>query len=159
MFSLSIILPAHNEETTVGDVVYQVSEVVRQLGMEHEIILVNDGSTDRTGEIARELAQRIPNFRLIEHFPSRHYGGALKAGFAAATKDLIAFFPTDGQFVFGEIDRLLNKITEADIVSGYRANRQDNVIRRLNALGWNMVVWLLFGYLCRDEESKHLSPS
>jgi glycosyltransferase involved in cell wall biosynthesis len=118
--------------------------------MDYEIILVNDGSTDRTGEIARELEQRIPNFRLVEHYPNRGYGGSLKAGFTAATKGLIAFTPADKQFVFGEITRFLAKIDQADIVSGYRANRQDPLIRKFNALGWNMTVRLLFGYLCRD---------
>ncbi|MDY6877164.1 MAG: glycosyltransferase family 2 protein [Chloroflexota bacterium] len=150
MSSLSIILPAHNEEATIESVVEEVYDVVQQLGMDYEIILVNDGSTDRTGEIARELVQRFPDFRLVEHYPSRHYGGALKAGFAAATKELVTFFPADKQFIFGEIDRLLERLDEADIVSGYRANRQDNFIRKLNGWGWNMVVRLLFGYLCCD---------
>jgi glycosyltransferase involved in cell wall biosynthesis len=150
MSSLSVVLPAHNEEATVADVVEEVSTVAQQLGMDHEIILVNDGSTDRTGEIARELAQRIPGFRLVEHHPGRGYGGALKAGFAAATKELIAFFPTDKQFVFAEIDRFLARIDGADIVSGDRVDRQDSPIRKLNALGWNTLVRLLFGYLCRD---------
>ena len=150
MLSLSIVLPAHNEEATVESVVEEVYGVVQRLGMDYEIVLVSDGSTDRTGEIARVLARRIPNFRLVEHYPSRHYGGALKAGFAVATKELIAFFPADKQFVFSEIDRFLERMDEADIVSGYRANRQDNFIRKLNGFGWNMVVWLLFGYLCRD---------
>jgi glycosyltransferase involved in cell wall biosynthesis len=150
MSGLSVVLPAHNEEATVAGVVEEVSTVVQQLGMDHEIILVNDGSTDRTGEIARDLAQRIPGFRLVEHHPGRGYGGALKAGFAAATKELIAFFPTDRQFVFAEIDRFLARIDEADIVSGDRVDRQDSPIRKLNALGWNTLVRLLFGYLCRD---------
>lgn len=150
MLSLSVVLPAHNEEATVESVVEEVFAVAQQLGMDYEIILVNDGSTDRTSEIGRTLALRIPNFRLIECFPSRHYGGALKAGFAAATREVITFFPADKQFVFSEIDRLLAKLIEADIVSGYRANRQDNFVRRCNGFGWNMVVWVLFGYLCRD---------
>jgi glycosyltransferase involved in cell wall biosynthesis len=150
MPSLSVVLPAHDEEATVADAVEEVSNVMHQLGMDHEIILVNDGSTDRTGEIGRELAQRIPNFRLVEHYPSRHYGGALKAGFAVATKELIAFFPADKQFVFSEIARMLERLDGADIVCGYRANRQDNLIRKFNGLGWNLVVRLLFGYLCRD---------
>jgi glycosyltransferase involved in cell wall biosynthesis len=150
MPSLSIVLPAYNEEENVASAVEEVSTVAQQLGMDYEIILVNDGSTDRTGEIARELEGRIPNFRLVEHYPNRGYGGALKAGFAAATKDLIAFTHPDRQFVFGEVTRLLAKIDQADIVSGYRANRQDPLIRKFNALGWNTLVRLLFGYLCRD---------
>ncbi|RLC92319.1 MAG: glycosyltransferase family 2 protein [Chloroflexi bacterium] len=150
MSGLSIVLPAYNEEANVESAVERVSTVAQQLGMDYEIILVNDGSTDRTGEIARELMQRIPNFRLVEHYPNRGYGGALKAGFAAATKDLIVFVPADNQFDFGEINRLLERIEEADIVSGYRARRQDPFIRKLNAFGWNTLVRLLFGYLCRD---------
>ena len=150
MSSLSIVLPAYNEEANVESAVEQVSAVAQRLGMDYEIILVNDGSTDRTGEIARELMGRIPNFRLVEHYPNRGYGGSLKAGFAAASKELIAFVPADKQFEFAEITRLLERLEQADIVSGYRAHRQDRFIRKVNAFGWNMVVRLLFGYLCRD---------
>ena len=150
MPSLSIVLPAHNEEENVASAVAEVSGVAQQLGMDYEIIMVNDGSTDRTGEIGRDLAQRVPNFRLVEHHPNRGYGGSLKAGFAAATKDLVAFFPADKQFVFSEIRQLLERVDEADVVSGYRANRQDPFIRRLNAFGWNTLIRLLFGHLCHD---------
>ncbi len=150
MPSLSVVLPAYNEEANVASAVERVSTVTQQLGMDYEIILVNDGSADRTGEIARELVERIPNFRLVEHYPNRGYGGSLKAGFVAATKDLITFVPADNQFEFGEITRLLEYTDEADIVCGYRAERQDTLVRRFNALGWNTLVRLLFGYLCRD---------
>lgn len=150
MSSLSIVLPAYNEEANVASAVEQVSAVAQQLGMEYEIILVNDGSADRTGEIGRELMERVPYFRLVEHYPNRGYGGSLKAGFAAATKDLIAFVPADNQFDFGEIHLLLDALDGADIVSGYRAKREDHFVRKLNALGWNTLVRVLFGYLCHD---------
>jgi glycosyltransferase involved in cell wall biosynthesis len=150
MSSLSIVLPAYNEEANVASAVEQVSAVAQQLGMEYEIILVNDGSADRTGEIGRELMERVPHFRLVEHYPNRGYGGSLKAGFAAATKDLIAFVPADNQFDFGEIHLLLDALDGADIVSGYRAKREDHFVRKLNALGWNTLVRVLFGYLCHD---------
>ena len=152
MDSLSIVLPAYNEAENVEQAVSHVSEVAQTLDRDYEIILVNDGSTDRTGEIGRELEKGVPNFRLVEHYPNRGYGGALQAGFEAAEKGLIAFYPGDAQFNFGEITRLLEQLEEdeADIVCGYRVDRQDNAIRRLNAWGWNFVVRLLFGYLCRD---------
>lgn len=150
MLSLSIVLPAYNEETNVEDAVNEVSTVARAMGLDHEIVLVNDGSTDRTGEVARELAARVPNLRIVEHYPNRGYGGALKAGFAAASKELIAFFPADKQFDFKEVGQLLNRMSDADIACGYRANRRDNALRKLNAFGWKMVVRSLFGYLCRD---------
>jgi glycosyltransferase involved in cell wall biosynthesis len=147
---LSIFLPAYNEEENAASAVEKVSTVAQGLGIEYEIILVNDGSGDRTGEIGRELDGRIPNYRLVEHYPNRGYGGALKAGFEAATLDLVAFVPADNQFDFAEIDRFLEKIANADIVCGYRADRQDNVVRKFNAIGWNTLVRLMFGYLCRD---------
>jgi glycosyltransferase involved in cell wall biosynthesis len=150
MPKLSIVLPAYNEEENAARAVEEVSAVAQALGLEHEIILVNDGSRDHTGEIGREMEGRVPHFRLVEHHPNRGYGGALKAGFAAARGELIAFTPADKQFVFAEIERMLPLIGQADIVCGYRADRQDPAIRRLNAWGWNTLVRLLFGRLCRD---------
>jgi len=150
MTSLSIVIPAHNEGATVIEVVEEVWSIAQQLGLDYEIILVNDGSTDQTGPLAHSLTQRIPKLRIVEHFPGRGYGGALKAGFAAATKELIAFFPADRQYVFSDIGRLLERSTAADIVSGYRANRQDNFVRKLNAWGWNVLIKMFFGNFVRD---------
>jgi glycosyltransferase involved in cell wall biosynthesis len=152
MDSLSIVMPAYNEAENVAAAVQAVSEVAQALEREYEILVVNDGSKDNTGQVVRDLESQVPGLRLVEHYPNRGYGGALKAGFEAATKDLIAFIPADNQFVFGEVDGLLEKMKaeDADIVCGYRHDRQDPLIRRLNALGWNSVVRLLFGYLSRD---------
>lgn len=152
MPSLSIVIPAYNEEANVAAAVEEVSRAAQTLNMDYEIILVNDGSRDRTGDVARtELTPRIPNFRLVEHFPNRGYGGALKAGFAAATKDLIAFTPSDKQFKFSEITLLLGKLTPSiTLVSGWRVKRQDNFIRRMNGRGWNTVVMILFGRTIHD---------
>jgi glycosyltransferase involved in cell wall biosynthesis len=152
MTSLSIVIPACNEQGNVRAAVQEVSSIAQRLDMDYEILLVNDGSRDQTGEIARaELAPHIPHFRLVEDFPNRGYGGALKAGFAEATKDLIVFIPADNQFDFGEVRLFLDRLTpDTMIVSGRRVDRKDNFIRRLNGFGWNLVVRMLFGYLIRD---------
>ena len=150
MYSLSVVIPAFNEEPNVGAALKRVSDVLQTLNLDSEIILVNDGSRDRTGEIAKSLVGEIPHLKVVEHFPNRGYGGALKAGYAAATKDLITFVPSDNQFDFNEIRLLLSKIDNADIVTGYRAHRVDPLIRKINGFGWNSVVRLLFGYLARD---------
>lgn len=143
-------MPAWNEEANVEAALKHVSQVLQSLDLDYEIILVNDGSRDRTGEIAKSLVRQIPHLKVVEHYPNRGYGGALKAGFANTTKDLIAFVPSDNQFDFNDIRGLLAAIDGAAIVSGYRADRQDPLIRKLNAFGWNSVVRLLFGYLARD---------
>jgi glycosyltransferase involved in cell wall biosynthesis len=152
MPSLSIVIPAYNEADNVVPAVEEIASVAQSLKVDYEIILVNDGSRDATGALSRsQLAPRIANFKLVEHFPNRGYGGALKAGFAAATKEVIAFTPADQQFDFREITRLLDKLTPSmTLVSGWRVNRQDPLIRRLNGLGWNLVVAILFGRLIHD---------
>ncbi len=150
MLSLSVVIPAFNEEPNVAAAIQRVSAVLQTLDLDYEIIVVNDGSRDRTGEVAKSLIGQVPHLKVVEHFPNRGYGGALKAGFAAATKEWIAFIPSDNQFDFGEIQQLLAQADHADIVAGYRANRQDPLIRKFNGLGWNSVVRVLFGYLVRD---------
>ncbi|NLF01121.1 MAG: glycosyltransferase family 2 protein [Anaerolineales bacterium] len=150
MPELSVFMPAYNEADNVERAVQQVSQVAQTLGIDYEIIVVNDGSRDDTGDVVRSLLGQVPHLRLVEHYPNRGYGGALKAGFAAAEGNLIVFVPADNQFDFAEVTRLLSKAQGADIVCGYRANRQDHFVRKLNAFGWNTLVRLLFGRLCRD---------
>ena len=150
MTTLSIVIPAYNEEANLSRAVEQVIEVSPGLKIDTEILVVNDGSQDRTGEIARELVNKYRSVKLVEHYPNRGYGGALRAGFAACSGELIAFFPADNQFNFAEIEILLRNINHAAIVSGYRVERQDSLVRKINAFGWNSLVSILFGYLCRD---------
>ncbi|HJW84602.1 MAG TPA: glycosyltransferase family 2 protein [Anaerolineae bacterium] len=151
MPSLSVVIPAYNEAPNVAQAVRNVSHVLQEMKSEHEIIVVNDGSQDRTGDIVRELLASTPNLKLVEHFPNRGYGGALKAGFAAATRELIAFAPADNQFDFGEIRLLLDRLTpDVVLVSGRRVDRKDNLIRKFNGFGWNTAVRLLFGHLIKD---------
>ncbi len=147
---LSVFLPAYNEEENVQRAVEHVSAVCHGLGFTYEIIVVNDGSTDGTGDVVRDLMLGIANLRLEEHHPNRGYGGALQAGFATSNGELIAFIPADNQFDFNEVQSLLDRVDEADIVCGWRADRQDSAIRKLFASGWNTVVRILFGRLCRD---------
>jgi glycosyltransferase involved in cell wall biosynthesis len=148
--ALSVVIPSYNEEASVGATIERVSAAVRAAGIPHEILAVNDGSGDRTGEVVRSLQPRIPELRLVEHFPNRGYGGALRAGFEAARHDWIAFLPGDNQFDPSDLGRLVEQAGHADIVSGFRADRQDALMRKVNAFGWNLVVRLLFGRLCRD---------
>lgn len=150
MKNLSIVIPAYNEEANLARTVTDVSDIARGLGCDYEIIIVNDGSHDETGQIARGLGWHLPKIRVVTNTPNRGYGGALKAGFAAATKEWIAFVPGDGQFDFSEIHRLLEYTPKAEMICGYRANRQDPFVRKLNAFGWNTLVTLLFGRLARD---------
>ena len=115
-----------------------------------EVILVDDGSTDGTAELIDKLANEYPSVRGIHHTQNQGYGAALGSGFRAATKDFVFYTDGDGQFDLGELPALLPLIRDNDIVSGYRLNRQDNLIRKLNAFCWNWLVCFLFGLKIKD---------
>lgn len=150
MFSLSFVIPAYNEEPNVAEALRRASAVLQGLNLDYEIILVNDGSRDRTGEIAKSMIGSIPHLRVIENNPNRGYGGALKTGFYAAIKEWIAFAPSDNQFDFNQLADLIAKANGAGIVTGYRANDADPFMRRVNRWGWNGLVQILFGYMTSD---------
>lgn len=149
---LSIVIPAYNEQDNVAKCLTDVYAVVTKLKLDAEIILVNDGSTDRTEKVAKKLLPKIPILKIVTNLPNRGYGGSLKAGFAKATRELIAFFPADNQFDFSEVEKLLRKQEEtgSDIVSGVRTVRQDSWHRLLVAWAWNTGLRALFGYLASD---------
>lgn len=150
MSSLSFVIPAFNEEPNVAEALRRVSAVCQTLNTDYEIILVNDGSRDRTGEIAKSMVGQIPELRVIENNPNRGYGGALKSGFDAATRELIAFAPSDNQFDFSQVKDLLAALDGNGIVTGYRANDADPFMRRVNRWGWNLLVRILFGNMASD---------
>jgi glycosyltransferase involved in cell wall biosynthesis len=150
---LSVVIPAYNEEENTAECLTTVHKILKQSDYDWEIIFVNDGSKDRTGEIAKSFLPKIKHLKIVENKPNRGYGGSLKAGFARATKEFIAFTPADNQFDFSEIHKLvrLQQETNADIVSGIRlGGGVDPFMRRVNRFGWNSIVTLLFGRLASD---------
>lgn len=150
MVSLSFVIPAYNEEPNVVQALRRASSVLQTLHLDYEILLVNDGSRDRTGEIAKSMVGQIPHLHVVENKPNRGYGGALKSGFYAANKEWIAFAPSDNQFDFAQVRDLIAHTPQADLITGYRANDADPLMRRVNRWGWNNLVHLLFGYMTRD---------
>ena len=148
--SLTIFFPCHNEEANVERVTRQAVAVGRQVADELEVIIVDDGSTDRTGEIADRLAAEIPEVRAVHNNPNLGYGGALQRGFREATKNWIFYTDGDGQFDLGEISKVLPLLERYDVVSCYRLDRKDSLTRKLNAWAWTKLVGLLFGLKLRD---------
>ncbi len=130
--------------------VERMTAVLPRVADDYEIIVVNDGSADRTGAVADELAQRDPHVRVVHHPVNRGYGGALKSGFAASRKAYVFFTDGDGQFDVAEIERLLPFVPEYDVVVGYRLDRVEGGLRKLNAVLWNGLVRGLFRIPVRD---------
>ncbi|MEW6198898.1 MAG: glycosyltransferase family 2 protein [Planctomycetota bacterium] len=149
-FSLTIFYPCYNEEANVERVTRAAVEVGRRIADDLEVLIVNDGSRDRTGEIADRLAAEIPEVRAVHNRPNQGYGGALTRGFREATKNWIFYTDGDGQFDLNELPRLLPLLEMHDVVSCYRLNRQDPWVRKLNAWAWSTLVNLLFAIRLRD---------
>src|SRR5215813_12490142 len=150
MKSLSVVLPAFNEEANIRAVVEDAYQNIPKFTPVFEIIVVNDGSKDRTGEICDRLAAEFPEVRVVHHIRNRGYGAALKSGIERARNDLIFFTDADGQFDLKEVAALLEKTDAYDIVAGYRAQRQDPPHRLLFAWGWNILVRIVLGVRIRD---------
>jgi putative flippase GtrA len=148
--SLSVVLPAYNEEQVIASTISNVLDALSPWRIDAEVLVVNDGSTDRTGAIVAALAETCPQVRLITHPINQGYGAALASGFAAATKELTFFMDADGQFDIRDLLRFFQFIDEYDSVIGYRLNRQDSWMRKLNAWGWKCLIGWVLGIHVRD---------
>jgi glycosyltransferase involved in cell wall biosynthesis len=148
--SVSVFFPCFNEQDTVEPLTRKTAEVLSRLSDDYEIIIVNDGSTDRTPDIAERLAREIPQVRIVNHPQNLGYGAALQSGFRAASKELVFYTDGDAQFDINELAGILPLIEKYDIVSCCRTNRQEGLVRRFNSWCWTRLVCMLFGLDLRD---------
>jgi glycosyltransferase involved in cell wall biosynthesis len=150
VLSISAVLPAFNEEQVIAASVAAMVTTFEALGADYEVIVVNDGSRDRTAAILTELGQANPRVRMVSHERNQGYGAAVWTGFISATKELVFLTDGDKQFDVDELSLLLPMMDGADMVIGYRHKRADPPLRLLNAWGWKLLVNGLFGYTARD---------
>lgn len=147
---ISLVLPAHNEEPNIRAVVEEATQVLPTAFTGYEVIVVNDGSKDRTLEIAEQLASEDVHVRVVNHPVNRGYGAALTSGFNAARGDYIMFMDSDRQFDINDVHRLTPYVEDYDIVAGYRIKRNDPAHRLLNAAIFGLAVRLMFDIQVRD---------
>jgi glycosyltransferase involved in cell wall biosynthesis len=147
---LSFFFPALNEEDNIAPIVDEALTVLPRFVDDLEITVVDDGSTDRTGEIADELASKDRRVRVIHHGTRRGYGGAVRSGLEAATKPWVFFTDGDRQFSLEDLGRLIEAADGADAVVGYRIKRADPARRLFVAWVYNRLIRLLFGGGWRD---------
>lgn len=147
---VSLVLPAFNERENLEAVVRRAAEVLPSLTESFEIVIVDDGSRDGTGELADRLAEEYPMVRVVHHKVNRGYGAALRSGFAAARGDFVLFMDADQQFDPADLAHLAPFVPHADIVAGYRVQRRDPWIRLFYASIFNLAMRFLFGITIRD---------
>ncbi|MFH0937197.1 MAG: glycosyltransferase family 2 protein [Candidatus Daviesbacteria bacterium] len=151
--SLSVFFPAYNEEKNIGQTLEQANEVLKGLNLKnYEIIVIDDGSKDKTGEIVKKLQKNNRYIRLITHNPNKGYGEALKSGFYNSKYDWITFTDADGQFDFSEINKFIEKEeeTNADLVIGFYLDRKVSISTKITSKVWELVIFMLFGLKVKD---------
>lgn len=149
---LSVFFPFWNEEKNIEKIISKALAVIPKVALRWEIIMVDDGSADRTLEIANALALKNQNLRVVALHPNRGYGAALKAGFEHSKYKYIVFTDGDLQFNFSEITKFIEKIEDADIVIGYRKIRRDQkILKRLLLMNLLKIGdFILFGFTFKD---------
>lgn len=148
---ISVTFPCYNEEANVARMIEASLEVLGRVADRYEVIVSNDGSADRTREIAEGYAAKHPDVvRVLNQYPNRGYGHALKSGLRAARYEWVFFTDGDCQFDLREMERMIPFLPDHDIVTGFRAQRRDPLHRRWNAFGWNLVGRVLLGVRVRD---------
>lgn len=150
--SVSVFFPAFNDAFSIGRLVIEAFETLRERVPDHEVIVVNDGSEDHTGEVLADLQkQYAPRMRVITHECNRGYGGALRSGFAAASKELVFYTDGDGQYDVREMPKLLEKMRpDVGLVNGYKLRRNDPWHRIWVGNVYNLFSRFLFQIRIRD---------
>jgi len=147
---LSLCLPAYNEEANIEDTVRSACAILPEFVQDFEIIVVDDGSKDKTSEIVSRLAEKDLRVRLERHKQNGGYGAAVTTGLRAARGDLVMFTDSDGQFNMLDLAQLLTRLEGHDMVVGYRYPRADRWLRKLNAWSWNQLIGRTLGISVTD---------
>ncbi len=147
---LSVVVPCFNEEGNIARVVGQAAEVGQSLASELEIVVVDDGSTDDTSQVLRELRARIPELTIVTHLRNRGYGAAVRSGLDRASMELVFLTDGDGQFDLRELPAAARLLSDHDVVAGYRVDRSDGWWRGLWGRTWTALVNRVLGLGVRD---------
>lgn len=151
--SISVFLPTLNEEENIKDCVVSVDKYLNKRFKDYEILVIASGSTDKTVEIVNKLANKNKHVKLINSKEKLGYGIALRSGFAHSTKELIFYTDSDNQFDIKDMDKMLPLLSSFDIVSGYRINRQDPIMRIFIANAYNLIINILFNLNIKDVDA------
>lgn len=151
MASVSIFYPCYNDWGTMGSMVMLTIRTAERLGLDYDITLIDDGSGDHTADLLEEIERHFPQVTVKRHGTNRGYGGALRSGFASATKEWIFYTDGDAQYDVRELDRLVAKISDdVDVVQGYKITRHDPLHRIIIGRIYHHIVKLAFGLKIRD---------
>jgi glycosyltransferase involved in cell wall biosynthesis len=151
MPSLSIFFPAYNDAGTIASLAIVAHMAARKLTDDYEVIVVDDGSPDHTGELLDEMARQFSWLKVVHHAKNRGYGGALRTGFETASKDLVFYTDGDAQYDPRELSKLWEAFSsDTDFVNGYKIGRSDPLHRIVIGRVYHWFVRTAFGLRLRD---------
>ncbi|MCA9961086.1 MAG: glycosyltransferase family 2 protein [Anaerolineales bacterium] len=150
--SISAFFPAYNDAGTIPSMVITVLLTLRELTDDYEIIIINDGSKDNTAVLLDELARIYPNeVRVVHHQKNRGYGGALRSGFAHATKEWIFYTDGDAQYDPRELKNLAQLASDdVDFINGWKIERHDPLHRIIIGRLYQYFIKLVFRLKLKD---------
>ena len=141
--SISLIIPAYNEEESIEEAVAEAVAVLEDLTSWYEVIVVDDGSTDATPKIVEQLAER-DGVRGIHNRQNLGLGAALQTGYHAARAEWMSYFPADGQYVPSALHDLVQYTGTADVITTYYVDRPDSISRLIMSKTLRLLELLLF---------------
>ncbi|MBN1105465.1 MAG: glycosyltransferase family 2 protein, partial [Deltaproteobacteria bacterium] len=149
--SVSAFFPAFNDGGTIPSMILCAIRTLPKVTDDYEVIVVNDGSMDYTGDVLQELAAVYPQLRIITHPRNQGYGAALRSGFSAAHKDWIFYTDGDAQYDPRELTRLVDAVRgDTDMVNGYKIERHDPLHRVIIGRLYHHLMRFVFGFRLRD---------
>lgn len=155
--SISIVIPAFDEEGTIVSVLDDACTVLKSITNDYEVLVVDDGSTDRTGALAEQSARKDPtHIRVIHHERNKGFAGAIKTCYANASKDWVFLAPADKQVDLRELKNFVALTDGNDIVVGYRKHRADGLRRELNSFVFHWLCRIFFGIQLRQISTSKL---
>ena len=151
LHSLSIFFPCYNDAGTIPTMVIRAAQTARQVTDDFEIIVLDDGSHDDSVQVLQEVQCAIPQLRVIEHDQPSGYGGNVRAGIAASTKEWVFYTDGDAQYDVRELELLVEALRPGiDVVNGWKIKRKDPLHRIIIGLAYQYFVKLMFGLQIRD---------
>jgi glycosyltransferase involved in cell wall biosynthesis len=148
--SLSVFFPCFNEEKNIPLFIEEALAYFPKVATQFELIIINDGSSDNSLEIAEGLAKKHKQVRVVSHSENRGYGAALRTGFESAKYDWIFFTDGDLQFRLNQLDSFIPYTKNHHVIIGYRRSRAEGKLRAFNAGLFKLYVDLLFRVGVRD---------
>jgi len=148
--SLSFVIPVYNEGKNIGNIVANSLKTLPQFSSIFEIIIIDDGSTDNSFEIANSFIDKKNTVKVIKHSQNFGSGAAIWTGFLAAKYQYVFYTDADAQFDISDLRLLIPHVKDYDVILGYRVTRKDNLFRKVNSRLWNFIIDVVFDLKIKD---------